>query len=145
MNRFRRGREKLLLYTHFNAQDFPFIPSRNGGEKMCYNRQDTGESDFCFVSGTKKETFFDTREEEKCGNTTKTQMSWKRRCVTAAEKSMKIQNGMLLEGICSVDTTWGTFPGRTWKRHEFDLCEECYDRITASFAVPPKISEDMEG
>ena len=30
-------------------------------------------------------------------------------------KSMKIQNGMLLEGICSVDTTWGTFPVRTWK------------------------------
>ena len=31
------------------------------------------------------------------------------------------------------------------EKHEFDLCEECYDRITASFAVPPKISEDMEG
>ena len=51
--------------------------------KMCYNRQDTGESDFCFVSGTKKETFFDTREEEECGNTTKIQMSWKRQCAAA--------------------------------------------------------------
>ncbi len=74
-----------------------------------------------------------------------TKMSWKRRCVTAAEKSMKIQNGMLLEGICSVDTTWGYFSGKDLEKHEFDLCEECYDRITASFAVPPKISEDMEG
>ena len=27
-------------------------------------------------------------------------------------KSMKIQNGMLLEGICSVDTTWGYFSGK---------------------------------
>ena len=25
-----------------------------------------------------------------------------------------------------------------------DLCEECYDRITLSFAVPPEISEDTE-
>ena len=35
--------------------------------------------------------------------------------------------------------------GKDLEKHEFDLCEECYDRITASFAVPPKISEDMEG
>ena len=27
-------------------------------------------------------------------------------------KNMKIQNGMLLEGICSVDTTWGYFSGK---------------------------------
>ena len=30
------------------------------------------------------------------------------------------------------------------EKHEFDLCEECYDRITLSFAVPPEISEDTE-
>ena len=59
-------------------------------------------------------------------------------------KSMKIQNGMLLEGICSVDTTWGYFSGKDLEKHEFDLCEECYDRITLSFAVPPEISEDTE-
>lgn len=57
-------------------------------------------------------------------------------------KSMKIQNGMLLEGICSVDMTWGYFSGKDLEKHEFDLCEECYDRITLSFAVPPEISED---
>ena len=59
-------------------------------------------------------------------------------------KNMKIQNGMLLEGICSVDTTWGYFSGKDLEKHEFDLCEECYDRITLSFAVPPEISEDTE-
>ena len=36
-------------------------------------------------------------------------------------KSMKIQNGMLLEGICSVDTTWGYFSGKDLEKHEFDL------------------------
>jgi hypothetical protein len=39
------------------------------------------------VSGTKKRNVFDTREEEKCGNTTKIQMSWKRQCATAAGKA----------------------------------------------------------
>ena len=126
----------MLLYTHLTHRTFLSFPVGMAG-KMCYNRQDTGESDFCFVSGTKKETFFDTREEEKCGNTTKTQMS-------CCGKSMKIQNGMLLEGICSVDTTWGYFSGKDLEKHEFDLCEECYDRITLSFAVPPEISEDTE-
>ena len=52
--------------------------------------------------------------------------------------------GMLLEGSCSVDTTWGYFSGKDLEKHEFDLCEECYDRITLSFAVPPEISEDTE-
>ena len=46
--------------------------------------------------------------------------------------------------ICSVDTTWGYFSGKDLEKHEFDLCEECYDRITLSFAVPPEISEDTE-
>ena len=39
----------------------------------------------------------------------------------------------------------GYVSGKDLEKHEFDLCEECYDRITASFAVPPKVSEDMEG
>ena len=58
----------MLLYTHLTHRTFLSFPVGMAG-KVCYNRQDTGESDFCFVSGTKKETFFDTREEEKCGNT----------------------------------------------------------------------------
>ena len=99
----------MLLYTHLTHRTFLSFPVGMAG-KVCYNRQDTGESDFCNCCG----------------------------------KSMKIQNGMLLEGICSVDTTWGYFSGKDLEKHEFDLCEECYDRITLSFAVPPEISEDTE-
>ena len=67
-------------------------------------------------------------------------MSWKRRCVTAAEKSMKntewnAAGGDLL-GRHDVGVLFREGPGK----HEFDLCEECYDRITLSFAVPPEIS-----
>ena len=37
-----------------------------------------------------------------------------------------------------------TIQSKDLEKHEFDLCEECYDRITLSFAVPPEISEDTE-
>ena len=59
-------------------------------------------------------------------------------------KSMKIQNGMLLEGICLGRHDVGVLFRKDLEKHEFDLCEECYDRITLSFAVPPEISEDTE-
>lgn len=58
-------------------------------------------------------------------------------------KSMKIQNGMLLEDLLGRHDV-GYFSGKDLEKHEFDLCEECYDRITLSFAVPPEISEDTE-
>ena len=48
------------------------------------------------------------------------------------------------EGL-HIEKSWGYFSGKDGESCSFDLCEECYDRITASFAVPPKISEDMEG
>lgn len=59
-------------------------------------------------------------------------------------RTLKIQNGMLQEGICSVDTVWGYFSGKDLENHTFDLCEACYDKITASFAIPPQITENTE-
>ena len=59
-------------------------------------------------------------------------------------KNTNEQEAALLEGICAGDTTWGYFSGTDLEKHEVDLCEECYDRITLSFAVPPEISEDTE-
>ena len=57
-------------------------------------------------------------------------------------KSMKIQNGMLLEGICSVDTIWGYFSGKDLEKHEFDLCEECFDEITKGFLIPTECKDE---
>ena len=47
------------------------------------------------------------------------------------------------EGL-SVEKTWGYFSGKDGERHSFFLCEDCYDRITAAFAVPVKIREVTE-
>ena len=47
------------------------------------------------------------------------------------------------EGL-HIEKSWGYFSGKDGESCSFDLCEECYDRITLSFAVPPEISEDTE-
>ena len=39
---------------------------------------------------------------------------------------------------------WGYFSKKDLQVHKFNLCEECYDRITSSFAVPVEISEKTE-
>ena len=60
-------------------------------------------------------------------------------------KETKVVSGIPKREMLHVEHTWGYFSGKDGESCSFDLCEECYDRITASFAVPPKISEDMEG
>ena len=59
-------------------------------------------------------------------------------------KQLLIENGVLKEGICSVDVTWGYFSKKDTSIHHFDLCEECYDKLTAQFAVPVKEEEETE-
>ena len=39
---------------------------------------------------------------------------------------------------------WGFFSKKDMKLHSFVLCEECYDRITAQFVIPPDVSEVTE-
>ena len=59
-------------------------------------------------------------------------------------KELRIEKGMLMEGICSVDTTWGYFSGHDLEHHTFDLCEACYDQMVNSFTIPPEITEVTE-
>lgn len=59
-------------------------------------------------------------------------------------RELKLVEDGLAEGICSVDTCWGYFSGKDLERHQFDLCENCYDKITSGFVLPPKITEPAE-
>lgn len=51
-------------------------------------------------------------------------------------KSFLIENGIVKEGVCSVDCLWGYFSEKDGERHQFDLCEACYDKITENFKIP---------
>ncbi len=47
------------------------------------------------------------------------------------------------EGL-AVTKTWGYFSRKDGERHSFFLCEDCYDKLAAGFAVPVEIREETE-
>lgn len=59
-------------------------------------------------------------------------------------KNLKMQGQTAAEGMCRVEVTWGYFSEKDGEHHMFDLCEECYDRITGAFAVPVEKEEEAE-
>lgn len=59
-------------------------------------------------------------------------------------KKLFMQNGILMEGCVSVDTTFGYFSGKDGLRHRFDLCEKCYDQIIRAFSIPVTEEEITE-
>ena len=42
------------------------------------------------------------------------------------------------EGL-SVDKRWGYFSDKDNEVHHFDLCEQCYDELIATFQIPIEI------
>lgn len=50
-------------------------------------------------------------------------------------KELRVENGYLKEGCFHGDVTFGYFSHKDGTRQQFDLCEECYDRMIEQFAV----------
>lgn len=59
-------------------------------------------------------------------------------------RSMKTENGILKEGCFHGDSVFGYFSRRDGKRHRFDLCEDCYNKIIADFAVAVEEADENE-
>lgn len=59
-------------------------------------------------------------------------------------RTLKVEHGILKEGACRLETVFGYFSGKDMEKHSFDLCEACYDRMIAGFAVPVEIEEETE-
>lgn len=59
-------------------------------------------------------------------------------------KKLKQKGQMVQEGYCPVKVSWGYFSGKDGETDCFDLCEECYDRITGQFALPVERQEELE-
>ena len=62
----------------------------------------------------------------------------------ACGKKLKMQHDVLLEDAFEAKKQWGFFSKKDMKLNSFVLCEECYDRITAQFVIPPDVSEVTE-
>ncbi len=59
-------------------------------------------------------------------------------------KELLLEQGYLKEGCFSARHVFGYFSHKDGIRHSFDLCEECYDRMTAEFVIPVEQSEETE-
>lgn len=59
-------------------------------------------------------------------------------------RELKVEDGYLKEGCFTADTVFGYFSKKDGDYYHFDLCEECYDKLIAQFAVPVEINEETE-
>lgn len=57
---------------------------------------------------------------------------------------LKAQDGYLKEYCFSGDAVFGYFSRKDGMKHHFDLCEDCYDALTAQFEVPVEETEARE-
>ncbi len=59
-------------------------------------------------------------------------------------RRIALQGDIPLEGVLHVSKDWGYFSTKDCRHHEFDLCEKCYERMTAGFQIPVEESEVLE-
>lgn len=65
------------------------------------------------------------------------------RCNCCGRK-ITVTNGIVREGCIRVEAPFGFFSQKDGQTHCFDLCEACYDKITADFQIPAEIREETE-
>lgn len=60
------------------------------------------------------------------------------------KKELKVENGIVKEGCFYARSQFGYFSRKDGTKHSFDLCEECYDKMIAGFAIPVEAEEVKE-
>lgn len=59
-------------------------------------------------------------------------------------RELPVAAGFVREGLFEAKVTWGYFSGKDGETHDFDLCEDCYDRWIRSFAIPVSVETQTE-
>lgn len=59
-------------------------------------------------------------------------------------RKLRVEHGITKEGCVHLEVPFGFFTQKDGQVHELDLCEACYDKITAGFAIPATITERTE-
>lgn len=59
-------------------------------------------------------------------------------------KIIAVKHGMPLEGVLQVRQVWEYMSNKDGEVDSFDLCEECYDRMTEQFRIPLSRTEAVE-
>ena len=59
-------------------------------------------------------------------------------------REIKVETGIAREGVLSVEQIWGFFSEKDGQIHSFELCEKCYDELTARFRIPVTVKKQTE-
>lgn len=59
-------------------------------------------------------------------------------------RKLVVEDGILREGAFSAEYSWDYFSEKDGEIHRWDLCEECYDRMTGQFRIRPDVEELVE-
>lgn len=62
----------------------------------------------------------------------------------ACGRELTVERGIVQEGCFQGDTVFGYFSSRDGRRHRFDLCEACYNKMIAAFRIPVTEEEVVE-
>ena len=62
----------------------------------------------------------------------------------ACGKELLVENGILKDECIQVDHDFGFFGAKDGESEKFDLCEACYERLTADFQIPVERQERKE-
>lgn len=60
------------------------------------------------------------------------------------KKRLNVQNGIITEGVFSVEYAFGYFSNKDEEIHKFDLCEKCYDEWIQTFGIPVDVANNTE-
>ncbi len=59
-------------------------------------------------------------------------------------RKLSLHKGVVSEDFVTVTKQWGYFSNKDGREDTFDICEECYDKWTRNFAIPPQRTERTE-
>jgi hypothetical protein len=59
-------------------------------------------------------------------------------------KKIIMEQGIMKEDVFEAAKEWGYFSKYDLEVHKFNICEECYDKLIASFKIPIEIVKKKE-
>lgn len=59
-------------------------------------------------------------------------------------RELKLQNGIVQEGVFHGEARWGYFSEKDGEHHSFDLCESCYEKLLKGFQIPATVEDQTE-
>ncbi len=59
-------------------------------------------------------------------------------------KELSYSNGMFKEGVLQIIKEWDYFSKKDLEVHQFNVCEDCYERMIEDFIIPIDIKEKRE-